>query len=155
MRYAFVLFYVLYAAFVFSGCSHKIDIPDVGRSEINSSANEPQRANALSLTILSEKIVFNPTDTVTIRIENPLPVEINTGYEYSIYQFSNETWVKIPLEILVEDIELAIFPNESFEMEVSLFPEQFDYTAGMYRIEQAIWVDGAKQMLFADFEMEL
>lgn len=71
------------------------------------------------------------------------------GYYHYTYKDENGTWRKVPMELVVFDEELVLFPNHEYLYDA----EVFQHTPGMYRFFLSINRCGKSHTLMTEFEL--
>ena len=75
----------------------------------------------------------NPAKMV-VTITNNSTAEYTIGEYYEIEKLNGNKWEKVPLDFNVDDVELIIAAGGSHNFNINLYPEQYKYTAGTYRV---------------------
>ena len=75
----------------------------------------------------------NPAKMV-VTITNNSTAEYTIGEYYEIEKLNGNKWEKVPLDFNVDDVELIIAAGGSQNFNINLYPEQYKYTAGTYRV---------------------
>lgn len=110
--------------------------------------------NKITMNIV-EKTNALTKDRISIEISNGLNKEVTLDARYKIEKYNGKDWEELPIDISVEDILTIIPANETKELEIYLYPEQYNYTKGKYRIIRNIQLeqDNKKYQLKTEFEI--
>ena len=97
-----------------------------------------------------------PSSTVKINITitNNTFIEYSTDMNYSIEYYNGSTWVKIPLEFCIDDVMIFLHPQESKEFNIYLYPDQYYYQPGKYRICKTVSSNDGIYKLTSPFNIQ-
>jgi uncharacterized membrane protein len=73
---------------------------------------------------------------------------------YSIEYYNGSTWVKIPLEFCIDDVMIFLHPQESKEFNIYLYPDQYYYQPGKYRICKTVSSNDGIYKLTSPFNIQ-
>ncbi|MFT5876083.1 MAG: hypothetical protein ACI8WT_005087 [Clostridium sp.] len=90
--------------------------------------------------MLTQETFSSSTEKINVIIKNNTLDQYYTGMKYSIEYFNGTTWDKVPLDITVNYVIVLLHPKESKELSVYLYPEQYHYKAGKYRICKNVYL---------------
>ncbi len=93
-------------------------------------------------------------ERIILTLRNISTADIHTGLHYQIEKYGDGAWSVIPLDFMVDDILFTIRPDESRSFDIDLLPEQYEYTAGRYRVVKNITVDNQDYDITYEFNME-
>ena len=78
----------------------------------------------------------------------------STDMNYSIEYYNGSTWVKIPLEFCIDDVMIFLHPQESKEFNIYLYPDQYYYQPGKYRICKTVSSNDGIYKLTSPFNIQ-
>jgi hypothetical protein len=130
--------------------------PITKRTSVSSNKNcNGSEARKMNIAMKTELDSYPKTiDTLTVVITNKNGFKCNTGKGYNIDYYNGSTWGKIPLQFLVNDIMIILLPQESKEFKINLYPEQYQYKSGKYRIYKTVYSFGGKHNIYAQFNIK-
>jgi len=107
--------------------------------------SEVSKANSLNVhaevMMTSVQNTYPSTaDKVYLTIKNNTSTAMYAGSNYHIEYF-NGSWNKVPLNFCATDICFSLPPQGSRDFTIYLFPEQYDYQPGKYRICKTVATD--------------
>ena len=152
-----ILFFLIYLLIFCVGCSQNTEIKDTIQHNKGSIITSPSSTedtptpkisilpsnkknnsseeNEMKITMMAIQNTYSSsTDKVNVIITNNTSFEFYMGMGYSIEYFNGSVWNKIPLEISINDVMITLSPQQSKEFSIYLYPEQYDYKSGKYRI---------------------
>jgi uncharacterized membrane protein len=94
------------------------------------------------------------TVKINITITNNTFIEYSTDMNYSIEYYNGSTWVKIPLEFCIDDVMIFLHPQESKEFNIYLYPDQYYYQPGKYRICKTVSSNDGIYKLTSPFNIQ-
>lgn len=102
-----------------------------------------------------------PTIMFDVTIKNNTSIKVYTGLDYSIEYYDGTTWNKLPLDFTYFLSLITILPQESKDFSIYLYPEQYNYQQGKYRVRKTVQTttrkDDPKSKLYdltAEFNIE-
>lgn len=117
-------------------------------------AEDPEIDGALvSMNLLQETYPAGTTE-FSLVIHNNTEATINSDMYYQIEYLDQENWTPLPLEFTVNDIAFMTSPGESMEHTINLYPEQYDYQPGQYRVQKTVSANNQSWNLTAEFTIE-
>ncbi len=142
IRVDFVLLICL--LLISAGCNQRQDykeLPAPETSRLVSSKQNPSGLEAKMKANITMKAVpdtYSSADKVHVIITNTTSSKAYTDMNYSIEHYEDSEWKKIPLNIVYNLVKISLLPNKSEEFTIYLYPEQYDYKPGQYRVFKTI-----------------
>lgn len=115
-------------------------IPKISRLSLDKQNNPSDGSEMKISMMLTQETCSSSTEKMNVIIKNNTLVQYYTGMKYSIEYFNSSTWVKVPLDIVVNYSIVLLKSKESEEFSVYLYPEQYHYKAGKYRICKTVYL---------------
>ncbi len=156
MKSILLLFIML---FIISGCgkSYKNDSGRDNKKDMVNSIEQDalQGDTQMKVTMISKHDTYPiSTKKVGIMITNNTSVEYQTGDAYIVEQFDGSLWKKVSLEFAYHDALITLLPQEARDFDIYLYPEQYDYEPGKYRIRKEVWSKDQKFEVTCEFNLE-
>lgn len=103
--------------------------------------NNPSDGSEMKISMmLTQETFSSSTEKINVIIKNNTLDQYYTGMEYSIEYFNGTTWDKVPLDIVVNYVQVKLHPKKSEDLSVYLSPEQYHYKPGRYRICKTVYL---------------
>lgn len=121
-------------------------------SKQNNVSNDSEK----KITMISRQETY-PTSIkeINVIIENNTSVEYNTSLGYTIEYFNGSAWSRVPLDFNINYLIVFLPPGESKEFSIYLYPEQYNYKPGRYRISKTVYSSSKDaQILTCEFNVK-
>jgi hypothetical protein len=106
-------------------------ISNISPGKQNNSSEETKT----EITIMAVQNTYSlSTDKVNVKITNNTLNKCTTGMDYSIEYYDGSIWSKVPIEFGIDDVIIDLPPQKAKEFSIYLYPEQYHYQPGTYRI---------------------
>ncbi len=106
------------------------------------------------MKVIADKNTYHVgTEVISFKLENESNIKVETGEWYEIKEYKNGVWNTVPLEFGTNFILLCINPKQSMSFDIHLYPNQYNYNEGKYKVIKEIEVGG--EMYEVEFEFEL
>ncbi len=92
-------------------------------------------------------------EVIEFEVLNHSEKELILDEKYKIEFFANGSWVDVKLDFSVDDLQINIDTGESRLFEFYLYPEQFNYVEGQYRVVKTATIGEESITLLFDFEL--
>lgn len=103
--------------------------------------NNPSDGSEMKISMmLTQEACSSSTEKMNVIIKNNTLVQYYTSMKYSIEYFNGSTWDNVPLDIVVNYVLILLHPKKSEELSVYLYPEQYHYKPGKYRICKNVYL---------------
>lgn len=118
---------------------------------------DSQQANSPTLkkkgiTMLATPEICSPAARkLSLKISNHQSAEASTGMDYTIEYLNGTVWTEIPLQFAVNDLKIILLPDASRKIDIYLYPEQYQYKAGQYRICKTVSTAEKEYKVYAPF----
>lgn len=100
-----------------------------------SSTEQNNSLEEMKMIIKAEPNAYSSSvDKVNVTISNNTSIKVYTGLDYFIEDYNGSVWDKIPLNFTYFLVRITVFPQESKDFNIHLYPEQHDYKPGRYRV---------------------
>ncbi len=122
----------------------------------NIQANNTQnnKEEYTGMKVIADKNTYHVgTEVISFKLENESNIKVETGEWYEIKEYKNGVWNTVPLDFGINFILLCINPKESMSFDIRLYPSQYNYNEGKYKVIKEIEVGG--KMYEVEFEFEL
>lgn len=83
---------------------------------------------------LSPRTFKDSISNTTMVMTNYSGREIITGFRYAIFKHTGEKWQHIPFSFSTIDLGVLIPPGKSYEFDIRLFSDAYDYSPGRYLV---------------------
>ena len=74
--------------------------------------------------------------------------------DYSIEYYNGSFWSKIPLKFCINDVKIFLHPQESKVFNIYLYPDQYYYQSGKYRICKTVSSTNETYELTTEFNIQ-
>ncbi|WP_209477637.1 immunoglobulin-like domain-containing protein [Thermococcus stetteri] len=116
-----VLIVVGYGAFSWSG---------------KEASGSPQGNHPNWIKMVLDKSVYDPSDTMIIRIVNNGNANVTTSYHFKLYREENGEWKEVPVNLMFMEVAVPIEPGKSWEQKVNL--ADLNLSPGHYKIVKKV-----------------
>ena len=106
-------------------------------------------------------VYSSSVDKVNVTITNNTSIKVYTGLDYTIEHYNGSAWDKISLDFFINDVMIILLPQESKDFIIHLYPKQYDYQPGRYRVSKTVStterIDNPKRRTYdltAEFNIE-
>ena len=101
--------------------------------------NDPSNGSERKISMRSRQEAYTTSiKEIYVTIENNTLVDYNTDLGYTVEYFNGSSWDKVPLSFPINLPLVFLRPGESEEFNVYLYPEQYNYKPGRYRIFKTV-----------------